>query len=412
MRKIIALVVLAVFVVVAVIGVVVSGRGGQTWTAYVKADGLYMRSFKTEGEPEMLVEGSGITHPLLSQNRKQAAYLQEGRLILHNVKSGEGIVVAENPRSFLFDEKNRLVVADANGLVFRVGKNGNQAPISGEAVYQDLVLAPDGTLYAHAYEKISRGSQVVLRPAGIVREEGEQFVCVLEGRKQSPSERDLGFAPRLAAFSADGERAYIFHCPQSATLSADGVPLGVLELKSGTYTAPVDTEQVLLPDRTLLCPSPVSGELAVTLGFGRNMNKQKSVGILRPSEGSFCPASGEGTIAMMPALSTTGERLLYITAPEEVDMNAWMGTPKAIIEVDLSSGEVCTLSKESTMYLSPFYIEKDKAVVALRQEQDGTFSLVRIEGDAETVLDGGISCDLSGAQYGQIPLGQFFSHNG
>lgn len=412
MRKVIALVLLAVFIVCTVIGIVVSGQNGRPWAVYVKADGLYSRSLQKDGEALLLVEGNGITNPILSANRKQAAYLQESRLILHDVKKGEGIVVAENPRSFLFDQKNRLVVADANGMVFRVDKGGKQTPVGGEGVYQDLVLSPDGTLYAHAYEKLTRGSQVVLRPCGIVREENDAFVSVLEGRKQSPSERDLGFAPRLASFSADGEQAFIFHCPQSAALSADGVPMGILDLKSGLYTAPLDTEQVLLPDRSLLCTSAVTGEVAVTLGFGRNMNKQKSVGILRPGDGSFRPASGEGQVAMMPALSANGERLLYISTEEDVDMERWMRLPKSVTEVNLTSGEITTVSKENTVYLSPFYYEKDAVVGALRQEQDGSFSLVRIEAETETVLDSGLTCDLSGAQYGQIPIQQFFSHNG
>lgn len=410
MRKTILIAVLAIFLIGAVIGVIFAGRDGETWTAYVKPDGLYMRSVKQEGEPVLLAEGTGITNPLLSNNRKWAAYLQEGRLVLHEVKSGEGIVVAESPRSFIFDNKNRLVVADVNGTVCRIGKNGQQTPITGEAVYQDLVLAPDGTLYAHAYEKLARGSQTVLRPSGIVREDGGAFVCVLEGRKQSPSDRDLGFAPRIAAFSEDGVTAYIFHCPQSASLSADGVPMGALDLATGVYTPPVDTEQVLLPDRTQLSTSKTSGELAVMLGFGRNMNKQKSVGILRPAEGSFRPVSGDG-IGMMPALDTAGARLLYIAAAEDVNMEAWMNAPKSIAEVDLATGDTRTLSKETTTYLAPFYAEKDCAVIALRREADGSFSLVRIENDAETVLDGGIACDLSGVQYGQIPLAQFFSHN-
>lgn len=411
MRKAIALILLAVFIIGAVLGIVLPKQNQQTWAIYVKGDGLYARSLSKDKTPLLLAEGTDISAPILSSDRKQAAYVQEGRLILHDVKKGEGIVVTENPRSFLFDQKNRLVVADTNGKVFRTDKKGNQTPVGGDGVYQDLVLSPNGTLYAHAYEKLNRGSQVVLRPVGIMREENGGWVSVLDGRKQSPSERDLGFAPKLAAFSKDGEQAYIFHCPQSAALSADGVPMGVLDIKTGTYTAPTDTEQVLLPDRSLLSGSDVMGELAVTLGFGRNMNKQKSVGILRPADGSFRPASGEGMTAMMPSLSESGDRLLYITAEEEADMDQWMRLPKSVTQVNLTTGEVDTCSKENTVYLSPFFYEKDKLIGALRQEQDGTFSIVQITAEEETVLDTGLTCDLTGAQYGQVPVGQFFSKN-
>ncbi|MBQ1935505.1 MAG: hypothetical protein II351_01475, partial [Clostridia bacterium] len=353
MRKIIALSLLVVFIIGAVLGITLPKRNQQTWAIYVKGDGLYARSLAKDKMPVLLAEGTGISNPILSLSRKQAAYIQEGRLILHDVKKGEGFVVTEAPRSFLFDQEGQLVVADTNGKVFRVDKKGNQTPVGGDGVYQDLVLSPKGTLYAHAYEKLNRGSQVVLRPVGIVREEKGSWVSALEGRKQSPSERDLGFAPKLAALSKDGEQAYIFHCPQSAALSADGVPMGVLDLKTGTYTAPTDTEQVLLPERSLLSESDIAGELAVTLGFGRNMNKQKSVGILRPADGSFRPASGEGMVAMMPSLSASGSRLLYITAEEEADMDRWMHLPKSVTEVDLTTGEVTVCSKENTVYLSP-----------------------------------------------------------
>lgn len=411
MRKIIVLAVAALFVLGIIFGTVLSARGNETEVVYVKQDGLYLCGVKEGATPALLAEGEKISNPVLSANGKWTAYLQDGRLILQKAKNTSGTVVGENPRSFIFDQNNKLVIADSNGAVYRVDRSGQQTPIKGEAVYQDLVLSPDGTVYAHAYEKMVRGTQTVLRPSGIVREEKGRFVTVLEGEKQVPSERNLGFAPRIAAFSPDGERAFIFHCPQSTALSADGVPLGVLELKTGTYTPPTNTEQVVVPDRRQVCASSASGETAVVLGFGRNMNKQKMVGILRPEEGAFRPVSADDSIAMMPQLSRDGQRLLYVSAPEEADGDKWMEMPKSIMQVDLVTGEIHTLSMENGVYLLPFYAEKDRTVIALHKEQDGTFSLMRMNGDSEMVIDNGIVCELGGIQYGQMPFERFFARN-
>ncbi len=411
MRKIIVLAVAALFVAGVIFGTVLSAKGSETKTVYVKKDGLYLCGVKKGATPVLLTEAEKISNPILSPNGKWVAYLQDGRLVLQRAKNTMGTVVGENPRSFIFDGKNRLVVADANGTVFRVDKSGKQTPVKGDGVYQDLLLSPDGVIYAHSYEKLVRGTQTVLRPSGIVREEKGVFVTVLAAEKQVPSERNLGFAPKIAAFSPTGERAFVFHCPQSTALSADGVPIGVLELKTGAYTPPTNTEQVVVPDRRQICASATAGENAVALGFGRNMNKQKMVGILRPEEGVFRPASADDSVAMMPQLSKDGQRLLYVSAPEEVDGDKWLELPKSVVQVDLVSGEIHTLSMENSVYLMPFYDEKEHGVIALRKEQDGTFSLVRMNGDTETVLDGGIVCELSGVQYGQMPLERFFGRN-
>lgn len=412
MRKTIGIIALLVFVVGAVVGGIFFAKSTPTQMIYVKTDGLYLRNARVNGEPVCLAEGNGISLPALSSNGKYAAYIQEGKLVLHTVKSGEGIVIAENPQSFLFDDQNRLVVADEAGTVFRVRANGSQTPVYGTAFYRDLVLAPDGTLYAHAYEKQNRGSQVVLRPTGIVCETKEGFTMVLEGRKQVPSERDLGFAPKIAAFSKQGDEAYIFHCPQSVALSADGVPIGVLNLSTGTYTPPVDTEQVVIPERSMATGTEVSGEVAVTLGFGRNLNKQKRVGILRPSDGSFRPVSAEGQIGWMAQVSDSGEKMTWVQGTEDMDLESFMNLPKAVCEMDLKSGETRVVSKETTVYLAPFYAENDEAVIALRRETDGNFVLVRMDAETETVLDSGICFDGSGVQNGQIPVNHFFSRNG
>ena len=411
MRKIIVLAVTILFVAGIVLGAVLSAKGQDVKAVYVKEDGLYLCTVKEGATPVLLVEGEKISNPILSPNGKWVAYLQDGRLVLQKTKATAGTVVGENPRSFIFDEKNRLVIADANGVVFRADKSGKQTPIKGELVYQDLMLSPDGTVYAHAYEKLVRGTQTVLRPSGIVREEKGAFVTVLQAEKQVPSERNLGFAPKIATFSPTGERAFIFHCPQSTALSADGVSIGVLDLKTGVYTPPANTEQVVIPDRRQVCASANLGETAVVLGFGRNMNKQKMVGILRPEEGVFRPTSADDSTAMMPHLSQDGQRMLYVSASEEADGDRWMELPKSVVQVDLVSGEIQTVSMEKTVYLQPFYAEKDRAVVALRKEQDGRFSLVRMNGDSETVIDDGITCELNGIQYGQMPLERFFARN-
>ncbi len=365
---------------------------------YGKADGLYLATLPG-GDVRQLDGGGKVRHPLISEDGRYAAYIKGEALYVASLAADAKRVqpVAQQVVSFVWLSGAQLAYAPRTGGLYRYGvEEDTHTTLSANGHIYDSLLFGDGVVYADAYTGEHGADGPAMRPVGVTAHPlagGEEVLL----RAEVPSEGAVGKAPALAGISSDGRQLFLWDKTTSASLSADGVPLGVYEVATGTYRVFSDT--TVLPYADNLAVAPDGAQVAFVSGAGRGMNRNKGLVLLSVPSGRQQSLLGPGKTAMTPAFSQDGMTLYYAAREEQKTLEAWEAQPQGIWRMDLADGAAhpATKGSEGTDF-APHVLSDPSEVAFLRKTPAGEFALYVQVDQTERRIDSGLA--LSEEYYG------------
>lgn len=234
---------------------------------------------------------------------------------------------------------DRLAAVPAQGTspggLITVDTSGRVTTLVGPDFFvSSYAWSPDGgaIAYAQAFPAMSAG------PAG-------RTDRLYVQRLGAPGPTEVTYDPGLyggillAAWWPDGRGLYLWPDPQhSASIAADGLPLEAVSVPDGAISVVGTT----LPLRQMLAFSPDGKLVAVVRGGFRLIDQAKSLALCTVGSAacSDLPAAG-GTVAVQPAWSPGGRRLVFVEGPDEPGMpaEAWTSATRLYV-YDLASRTV------------------------------------------------------------------------
>lgn len=296
----------------------------QTIVVTQKGDELLMIRMEEENQVMKLNEGHTFIKPLIDLKGEFVAYQdQTNEMYVSTLKSDSQVVFKEsNINSYAWDG-DRFIYSKIDGGIYQYD------PLNQE---KSILLEPNGFYYGgltpnHQGHLFAQKTPIPAtdsydEPIGIIDYEFEtkSETLIVPDSPQSKLGDPSGRIPVIAALSIDGNLLYVWSKPHSASMSADGVPLGIYNSETRRFKQ-IKTDQVTLltyPDQ--LAVSPTNNHLiALVNGSGRIMNENKQIGILNIENQSFGIITKPNIVGMTPAFTKDGTRLLYSAGPEFKD---------------------------------------------------------------------------------------------
>ncbi|MDP4091722.1 MAG: hypothetical protein Q8930_20960, partial [Bacillota bacterium] len=221
-----------------------------------------------------------------------------------------------------------------------------------------------------------------------------------------------GMFPIIAGISKDLRFLYILEHPHSGSLASDGVVFASYDINAGKYFHYEEKNIFTLTYKDNIAYSTGLGD-AITIinGGGREMNREKNLGLLNLNTGAFEPMAPKGTAAMTPFISGDGTAVLYAASPESNDpqeeVSQWMKKGNHFIySVNSKTKKVTQLTKSQGNYdFSPMYIG-GSSIIFFRSNLKDNLSLYKLENGKEIKITDGVF--LAPTEYN--PVDSFYGH--
>lgn len=293
----------------------------QTIIAISKDDGLYMLRL---GEPEKKITAGETASPKISKDGKYIAFTKGPKLLVADADTlkASTIVSGEKLKDFgvgyIWGSDGTLYYAPSSGGLY-LYKDGKSKQLADKKYrYTSDMLSIGDCLYAEKSRSYMKDSQEYIENIGIVRinvKTAKQKIVVAD----RPADWDNGFAgmiPMIAGASADNRYLYVFMHYHAGSLSADGIPFGVYDTKTGKFK---EYEKVgnTLVGRSFVSGNPTNaGIVAIETVASRFMWDGRSIVSLNLKDGKVSAISPQKMIAVTPSWSPDGKLLYYSASPE------------------------------------------------------------------------------------------------
>lgn len=383
---------------------------------YVGEDGLRLLNLQ-DGESVLLDSEGQIRAPKLSTKGSYAAYIKDDALYLVDTKGGTPEWVAKGEQDYCWYDDTSLLYSSQDYEAFdgihRIHGNTRQSETYGDPkfMYADLTTDHEGRIFARKSQVVHGDEGTKVPPYGIISlsmESGEEETLV-EAISYEDERYQLGasYAPQIEGISKDSRYLYIWDRTASGSMSADGMRVGIYDLKERIYmrmvegslvTGPITPEepwdQYILQNSANLSASPLNPLLlAANLGAGREMTHDKQLGLLDFEEGTESILTDSKQATETVRFSLDGKSVYYASGQALTDeeqmldgeeaQKLWHSREHSIYRMDLESGQTAQVTK-GHFDLLPFEI-KPGAILFLRYES-GVYSLWQTDGTAETKL--------------------------
>lgn len=414
-------------------GVFVKAKGNKATTDFVviaKEDGLWLVNL-SKTDKEILIDKGGLfTTPSISPDGQNVAYTKDKSLYIApidlNQEKKESIKVSEQVLSYGWATSSDLAYSTEKGGLngFNSSSKKFSTYIKSEEHYEQIAGDGKGTIYASVFSYYSKGEYQYYKDRGLISYNialGKEKVVVPSKpiSKDANDIKDLGFLPEVAGISKDGAYVYIWCKVHSASINSDGVGFGVYEVKNNKFTAFNKEKIFALAYEDNLAINPVDGRLPVLNNGGvRNMNINKTLGIVDIISGTFTPIlpkdmiastdpysfTAKGMVTMTPAFSTDGKKVIFSAAKANENMQQWHKEPHNIYTVDLESKRVEKITEDNNFNFYPTYISKGKGIVFARVIDENTISLWKLQGNKKDCVAKDIKLDERSWYYGHFEL--------
>lgn len=336
---------------------------------------------------ELDKEGEFIS-PIISLGDGWVAYTKNkdnlyiANIDFKNVK--EPMKVSEKIASYTWDNKGNLIFSRTSGGIYTFNINDmkqNTESYPTEEFYMNMVFNGGNKLFAEKYTKVMSEDFIYNKPLGIVQYDfstGNEKTVVAYIPQKYPGDVS-GLDPRIAGMSHDGTELFVWCRPNSASISADGVPLGYYDIEREKFTQITNTEIIALAYKDNISPSPKSNVLiALINGNMREMNKNKTLGLLDIRTEKFIPLTEKGKVAMTPCYSKDSKRILYSGGKEDELGSGWFKPGhNQIYEITIKNKEIKKLTNSQDGFdFYPKYIDDDKFVF-VRWKNNNQLELVK-----------------------------------
>lgn len=435
-KKIVNLIALITAVVITVTGAFVGNALGKTkeskssndFAVMVKDKSLWAVNLSNSNK-EVIIDKDGVfKNPNISPDGVNVAYTKDESLYIAEIDLIKGakkaIKVADKIVSYAWENNNDLAYgAEKGGLSgFNLKTQKSSTYIKSEERYEDMVSDKKGSIYANIYKYYTKDDGQYIEPKGLMRYDLDlaKESLIIPARPWDDEKGDTGLNPLVAGISKDGEFVYIWCKSRAGSLNADGVPFGVYEVKNNKFI-PYDAKQIFaLAYKDNFAINPVDGKMPVINNGGvREMNVNKTIGIIDAIKGTFNPILPEnmiattndqynmtvkGMVTMTPSFSPDGKKVIYSAANANSDAEQWLKAPHNIYTVDVKTKKVEKITSGNNFDFAPNYISKGKGIVFARKTSEDTVSLFTLNENKEQCIAKDIKLNEDGGFYGHEKL--------
>lgn len=432
---ILALIIVMVLIIMSelVTSILVKAKDDKVTTNFAvmtKEDELLLVNL-SKTDKEMLIDKGGVfTTPSISPDGQNVAYTKDKCLYISSVDLNQGkkevIKVSEQVVRYGWATSSDLAYSTEKG-----GLNGFNATskkfftyIKSKEHYEQIAGDGKGTIYASVFSYYTKDGYQYYQDKGLISYNialGKEKVVVPSKPISTEMNdiKDLGFLPEVAGISKDGAYVYIWCKVHSASINSDGVGFGVYEVKNNKFTAFNKEKIFALAYQDNLAINPVDGRFPVLNNGGvRNMNINKTLGVVDIISGTFTPilpknmiASNEpfgftakGMVTMTPAFSPDGKKVIFSAAKANENMQQWHKEPHNIYTVDLENKKIEKITEDHNFNFHPIYISKGEGIVFARVIDENTISLWKLQGNKKECVAKDIKLDKRSWYYGHFNL--------
>ncbi|WP_418223467.1 hypothetical protein [Clostridium isatidis] len=363
----------------------------------VKKDEIWAVNINDTKEKALLKEGENYKFPLISM-KGYVAFKNENNdlfVVKINFKNNEeSFKVSDKVASYAWDNEGNLLFSKYTGGLYLFDVNNKSVnDIKAEKEYYlQLALGKDNTVYGLKNEGMTDENSYPM-PLGIVELDlNTKKENMIVPYKPASLENDgLGLNPAIAAISKDGTKLIIWLRPNSASITADGVPIGIYDSVTKEFKEIKNENIIVLTYNDMIDVSPKENNLiALINGSSRFMNLNKTLGVLNVENNNFIKITKENEAAMTPSFSEDGNKIIYSSSPSMEEMQEWEASNNQnIYEVNLENNEIIKLTNSKDGFdFWPKYLS-DKEFTFIRKDRNNKFSLMKgnKEGKEEIIID-------------------------
>jgi len=379
--------------------------------AVIKDDGIWAVNINNSSEKIMLNMGD-YREPIISENGYVAYRDIKNSLYITKIdfrkKVDNTIKVDDNITAYQWNKDGNLIYSMSTGgsYIFGVKDKTKEVLTEGEEFYTQILLGRDNSLFAVKNIMKKSNSDNYLLPLGIVKLNlvSKKEKVVVPYIPINSQNGDLGLDPKMAAISINGVNLIVWCRPNSASITADGVPIGIYNDESSKCKEVLNEEIIVLTYEDMMSVSPTDDSLvAIINGAYRFMNVDKTLGIFNVEDESFKKVTKDGEVAMTPSYSSDGKKIIYSASTYSENLQQWVQSDNQhIYEVDLENDEITKLTNSGSGWdFYPRYINNDNEFIFIRKDKENKLSLIKgTKGEKEQIIiDGILNTDDSAPIY-------------
>ena len=381
-------------------------EGNNSFVVYAKDDGLYF-TYLNNGEEIKIherYEGREFSYPIISRSGDYIAYTYNGDLYVFDFENENSDKLAGKVVSYDWIDNDTLIYStEEKGFAIYNLKPKDKFPKKQMFIdnyyYENFKVSKIGTIYGNRISKWTIGSDEYGYNTGIVeiksKENGEfTIITIIEGTKST--DEMIGYDPIIWDITEDGKYIYIMEKPASGSLSADGIGIGIYDVKNKTHT---DFKNIgVLPYKDNLTINPKNNNLiGIIEGGAREMILNKEVVLIDVDKNKTYNTINfmdKDLVAMTPSFTLNGDKLLY-SATKAVDnsqnfdyneeFRKWEKRAHNIYEYDLKTSQVRKITEGDYFDFMPISISKDEILFS-RYKGNGYYSLIKLTNGKEEIL--------------------------
>ncbi|WP_352404888.1 hypothetical protein [Sporanaerobacter acetigenes] len=382
----------------------------DSFIVYTKEDGLYF-SYLNNGEETEVHEGKEFSYPIISKSGDYIAYTNKDSLYIYDMKEKKYEKIADKIVSYDWTDDKTIVYAtnEPGFTMFNVLTKEKTKHLD-EYYYDNFKASNRNIIYGIKISKWTTGEGDFAVNNGIIEVNLNEYDSknktfstniIIEGRKST--DEMIGYDPAIWDVTEDGKYIYIMEKPASASLSADGIGIGIYDVEEKTHTE--FTDIATLPHKNHLSINPKYNNLIGLIeGGNRDMIMNKEVilvDINKDKTYKTIKFMDKDLVAMTPSFTLDGEKLLYSATKSledvwEMDFNKayddWENQPHNIYEVDIKTSKTKKITKGDYFDFMPISISKDEILFS-RYKGNGYYSLIKLVDGKEEILADNIILD-------------------
>ena len=366
----------------------------------IREDGIWAVNINNLVEKMMLNRGKGYREPIISEDGYVTYRDINSKLYITKLdfkKNIDNISVDDSVTAYQWDKDGKLIYSKSTGgsYIFQIKDHTKEVLTQGEEFYTQILLGKDNSLFAtkNIMKKIDSDSYT--SPLGIVKLDlvSKKEKLVVPYIPINSQNDDLGLNPKMAAISVNGTNLFVWCRPNSASMTADGVPIGIYNDQSNKCKEVLNEDIIVLTYQDMMSVSPIDDNLvAIINGRYRFMGINKTLGIFNVEDESLKKITKEGEVAMTPSYSSDGKRIIYSASIPNENLQQWeQSDNQHIYEVNLENNEISKLTGSASGWdFYPKYINNDSEFIFIRKDKENKLSLIKgdKEGNDQIIIDG------------------------
>ncbi len=365
----------------------------------IKDNGIWAVNINEYSEKIMLNSGD-YREPIISEDGYVAYRDIKNNLYITKIDFHEKVDnnnnVDDNISAYQWNKDGNLIYSKSTGgsYIFGVKDKTKDVLTGGKEFYTQILLGKDNSLFAVKNIMKKSDSENYPFPLGIVKLDlvSKKENVVVPYIPISSQNHDLGLDPKMDTISINGVNLIVWCRPNSASMTADGVPIGVYNDESNKCRKVLNEEIIVLTYEDMMSVSPIDDNLvAIINGAYRFMNVDKTLGVLNLEDDSFKKITKDGEVAMTPNYSSDGSKIIYSASTYSENLQQWENSNNQhIYEVNLENNEIIKLTNSYVGWdFYPNYINDDSEFVFIRKDKENKFSLIKgnREGEEQVIID-------------------------